>query len=129
MRKPLPLGTAGLAGLLGIGLLAGPAVSSISAQRGNDDGFIKRQEHAAELVLVDDDDDADSNSNSNTRSRFTGNSRSTNDHTRSNFTRVSRDRDHSRGDKTRDWTRDGGDRTRDHSNNGTNDRSRNDSRR
>jgi hypothetical protein len=127
MRKLLPLGTAGLAGLLGLGLLAGPAVSSLSAQRGNDDGFIKREEHAAELVLVDDDDDADSNSNS--RSRFTGYSRSTNDSTGSNFTRVSRDRDLSRSDKTRDWTRDGGDRTRDHSNNRTNDRSRNDSRR
>jgi len=42
---------------------------------------------------------------------------------------VSRDRDLSRGDNTRDWTRDGkGDRTRDWSQNRTNDRSRNDTR-
>jgi len=42
---------------------------------------------------------------------------------------MSRDRDRSRGDLTKDWTRDGGDRTRDHSKNQTNDRSRNDTRR
>ena len=64
----------------------------------------------------------------NSRSRNTGFSRSTNDNTRSNFTRVSRDRDLSRSDKTKDWTRDGGSRTRDWSANRTNDRSRNDTR-
>ena len=43
---------------------------------------------------------------------------------------MSRDRDNSRGDKTRDWTRDGaGDKKRDWSANKTNDRSRNDTRR
>ena len=42
---------------------------------------------------------------------------------------MSRDRDISRGDKTRDWTRDGGDKTRDKTANNTNDRSRNDTRR
>ena len=45
------------------------------------------------------------------------------------MTGVSRDRDLSRGDKTRDWTRDGGDKTRDKTANSTNDRSRNDTRR
>jgi len=42
---------------------------------------------------------------------------------------VSRDNDRSRGDRTKDWTRDGGDKTRDHSANQTNDGSRNDTRR
>ncbi len=48
--------------------------------------------------------------------------------TNSRFTAVSRDRDRSRSDKTRDWTRDGGDRTRDWSANKTNDKSRADTR-
>ena len=56
-------------------------------------------------------------------------SRNTGDNTRSNYTAVSRDRDISRADKTRDWTRDGGNKKRDWSANKTNDRSRNDTRR
>ena len=42
---------------------------------------------------------------------------------------MSRDRDRSRGDKTRDWTKDGKGKRRDWSANKTNDRSRNDTRR
>jgi len=131
MKKLLPIGSLGLAGLLGAGLLAMPG-AAVSASAPSDGAFVKRDEDVSEVVLVADDDDDDTNDKSrsrDTRSRFTGNSRSTRDHTRSNFTRMSRDRDRSRGDKTRDWTRDGGDRTRDHSQNRTNDRSRNDSRR
>ena len=56
-------------------------------------------------------------------------SKQTNDNTRSNYSKVSRDRDRSRGDLTRDLTRDGGNGlTRDLSRNATNDRSRNDTR-
>ena len=56
-------------------------------------------------------------------------SRASNDHTGSGHTAVSADRDRSRADKTRDFTRDGqGDRTRDFSQNRTNDRSRGDTR-
>jgi hypothetical protein len=44
------------------------------------------------------------------------------------MTGVSRDRDNSRRDLTKDWTRDGGDKTRDFSRNLTNDKSRNDTR-
>jgi hypothetical protein len=58
-----------------------------------------------------------------------GYSRATGDNTRSNFTRVSRDRDLSSSDKTRDWTYDGvGPKKRDWSGGRTNDNSRNDSR-
>jgi hypothetical protein len=63
-----------------------------------------------------------------TRSRYTSGVNN-NDGTNSRHTPVSRDRDLSRGDLTKDWTRDGGDRTRDHSKLKTNDRSRNDTRR
>jgi hypothetical protein len=52
-----------------------------------------------------------------------------NDGTNSRVTPVTRDRDRSRDDLTRDRTKDGpGTRTRDHSRNHTNDRSRNDTR-
>lgn len=127
MKKLLPIGTLGLAGLLGVSLMSFPA-TTVAANLG-DDAISKREDDVAALVLVDDDDGDDSNDNSGTaRSRNTGFSRATNDNTRSNFTKVSRDRDLSRSDKTRDWTRDGGDRTRDWSQNRTNDGSRNDTR-
>ena len=113
----------GLAGLVGMGMLAFP-LASVAGDR--EAAFLKRDEQGSDLVLVADDDDDDSNDDSNDTD--TGISRSTNDNTRSNFTKVSRDRDLSRSDKTRDWTRDGGTRTRDWSANRTNDRSRNDTR-
>jgi hypothetical protein len=56
-------------------------------------------------------------------------SRQTNDNTRSNYSNISRDRDRSRGDLTRDLTRDGGNgQTRDLTADSTNDKSRNDTR-
>lgn len=117
--NPLRGSVIGLAGLVGAGVLAWPAIGTTSA-----DGYLKRDEQEVDLVLVDDDGDDD-----DSRSRFTGHSASTRDGTRSNFTKVSRDRDLSRSDKTRDRTRDGaGDNKRDWSGNQTNDRSRNDSR-
>jgi hypothetical protein len=117
-------GVVGLAGLVGVGVLTWPVASGAVAQ----DEVYKRDEGSTDLVLVGDDDDDDTNDD--TDSRDTGVSRSTNDGTRSNFTAVSRDRDLSRSDKTRDWTFDGpGGKTRDHSAGQTNDRSRNDSRR
>jgi hypothetical protein len=122
MKKLLPISTLGLAGAVGVGLMTFPG-STVAANLG-DDAAAKREDNVTELVLVDDDDDDDTN----TKSRFTGFSRSTNDNTRSNFTKVSRDRDLSRSDKTKDWTRDGGSRTRDWTGKKTNDRSRNDTR-
>lgn len=124
MKNLFSIGTLGIAGLVSAGLLAFPT-TTIAADSG-EAAFTKRDDDVTELVLVDDDDDNDSNDNSRSRN---SRSRNSNDHTRSNFTAVSRDRDLSRGDKTRDWTRDGkGDRTRDWSQNKTNDRSRNDTR-
>lgn len=123
MRKLLPTALLGISGVVTVGLFAMQA-PTVTANVG--DEFAKREDDSAELVLVDDDDDADSNGDT---SRFTGYSRSTGDNTRSNFTRVSRDRDWSRSDKTRDWTHDGvGPWKRDWSGGRTNDNSRNDSR-
>ena len=128
MKKLLPIGTLGLAGLVGAGLMALPGTTVAASV--DEEAAIKREDSAAELVLVSDDDDDDDTGNTNTNTN-TGASRSTNDGTRSNFTAVSRDRDLSRSDKTKDFTFDGaGDtRTRDLTANRTNDRSRNDTRR
>ncbi|HEX6149605.1 hypothetical protein [Nocardioides sp.] len=133
-RSTLNLPAAAFAGLVTTGLLALPISSAFAA----DDVKIKRNDDdTPDLVMVADDDEMDpaagSNvnfkaDNTNTRSRYTSGVNS-NDKTNSRHTKVSRDRDRSRGDKTRDWTRDGGDKTRDHSANRTNDRSRNDTRR
>ena len=119
-------GTAVLAAaVLGIGVLAlgGPASSS-------EDQVTKREE-SLNLVLTgddDDDDDTDTGGGGDTYSANQDSSGVSNDGTNSRFSRVSRDRDNSRGDLTKDFTRDGGDRTRDFSQNRTNDRSRNDTR-
>jgi hypothetical protein len=127
----------GLAGAVGAGVLAWPALAGPDT----DEVYLKRNEQAGELITVDDDeledDDelqlvADTRSRNtrskNTRSRNTR-SKASRDNTRSNVTKVSRNRDRSRGDKTRDWTRDGaGKQKRDFSANKTNDRSRNDTR-
>lgn len=111
----------------------------------------KREQAAAVLETVDDGDDDDlrvdqvmllasrdsirtrGDRDRNTRvsreSRFTGDTRGrSRDRTNSIRTPVSRDRDLSRADKTRDWTVDGGEKTRDRTPNSTNDRSRHDTR-
>ena len=127
--NPLAVGTLGIAGLLAGGALAFPATGTFA-----DRDAVKRDEDTPDIVLVADDDDDDTNSNSgtNTGNTNTGtgtNSGDQNDPTNSRQSAVSRDRDLSRSDKTRDFTRDGaGDRKRDWSQNRTNDRSRNDTR-
>ena len=128
MKKIVSTALLALVGLVAVGLLS---LQTAGTSQANDE-VSKRDDDSPELVLVADDDDNDTNDNTgtNTRSRNTGVSRSTNDSTNSRFTAVSRDRDLSRADKTRDWTRDGrGDVKRDWSANRTNDRSRNDTRR
>lgn len=109
------------AGLFAFGMVSIAPLASAAS----DDRQAKREDGAVEVVAVEDDEDGDDDSNTN--SGFTSGVNS-NDGTNSRHTPVSRDRDLSRGDLTKDWTRDGGDRTRDHSRNSTNDRSRNDTR-
>jgi hypothetical protein len=107
-------------GALGLVLTAGP-------QKAGDDLAYAKREELDEIELAGDDDDGNSGNSGNSRSFTSG--VNSNDRTGSGHTAVSRDRDRSRGDKTRDWTRDRTDnRTRDRSGGKTNDRSRNDSR-
>ena len=125
--NPLAVGTLGIAGLVAAGALAFPAATAFA------DDAAKRDEDTPDVVLTADDDDDDTNAtNSGDDSgndTNTGNSVSTNDGTRSNFTPVSRDRDLSRSDTTKDFTKDGpGGKKRDWSGGQTNDNSRNDSR-
>jgi hypothetical protein len=123
---------AAFAVLFGLGL----ALTSVSAASAGEDA--KREDDVREVATVEyDDDDDDSNTgNTSVGSRTGSNTVNSNDRTgdsndgtNSRKTGVSRDKDRSRGDLTKDWTRDGaGDRTRDWSQNRTNDKSRNDTR-
>ncbi|NPC96546.1 hypothetical protein [Nocardioides sp. zg-DK7169] len=138
MRKLVSMATLGVAGGVAAGLVAfqTPSVAA-------DEGAYQRKDDQPDVVMaVDDEDDDDTfgrdadtftrdgktKATRDTRSRDTGDSRSRADNTNSRVTAVSRDRDRSRGDLTKDWTRDGGDKTRDRTKNSTNDRSRNDTR-
>lgn len=108
--------------MLGLALVAGiPAGAALATDL--DEVTLKRDEDYVEVVAVDDDDDGDTNSG------YTSGVDS-NDRTGSGHSAVSRDGERSRGDKTRDFTRDGkgDDRRRDWSGGQTNDRSRNDTR-
>ena len=132
MKKIVSTALLALVGLVAVGLLS---LQTAGSSQANDE-VSKRDDDSPDLVLVADDDDDDTNDNTRntkntgTNTRNTGVSRNTSDNTNSRFTAVSRDRDLSRSDKTRDWTRDGkGGLKRDWSANQTNDRSRNDTRR
>ena len=98
-RTTLTLSSVGIAGLVTTGLLALPVTSA----HADDDTALKRDEDTPDVVLVADEDDDD------TADRFAGDTRTnntsgadSNDATNSRKTGVSRDRDHSRGDRTRD---------------------------
>jgi hypothetical protein len=108
---------ASVATVFGLGLMFGGALTATSA---NDD-VAKHDDESTEIVLVaDDDDDGDDSRDGSGVSR---------DATDSRRSAVSRDGERSRGDLTRDKTRDGaGAKKRDWSDNRTNDRSRNDTR-
>jgi hypothetical protein len=120
---------AAFAVLFGLGL----ALTSASAANAGEDA--KREDDVREVATVEYDDDDNTNTGLNTNNTgdntVNSNDRTgdSNDGTNSRKTGVSRDKDRSRGDLTKDWTRDGaGDRTRDWSQNRTNDKSRNDTR-
>ena len=121
MKKLIPATLLTIAGAVVIGLIGmqAPALA---------DEAVKRDDDGVELVLAgdDDDDDADTTDDADTSAP----SLATSDNTNSRFSAVSRDRDISRGDLTKDFTSDGpGDENRDLSANATNDNSRSDTRR
>jgi hypothetical protein len=151
MKALMRTGIATLATSVGAGLVV-MGVSAANAG-GDDQAYAKREDNANAWVLsADDDDDGDDDgfrlSDTNTRTRTggahtktgTNHTKTGTNHTRTNtgrsgdntgsrYSGVSRDRDKSWGDRTRDWTRDGkGGATRDFSANLTNDNSRNDTR-
>lgn len=122
---------AALAAVLGFGLFALTQSTGASA----DDAVATREDSATVLLSDDDDDDddddgddVDTNSDLGATDVNTDASGVSNDGTNSRVTSVSRDRDISIGDLTKDVTMDGGDPTRDFSQNHTNDASRNDTR-
>jgi hypothetical protein len=124
MRKTAKLGTAGLAGLVGISLLSWPFISSADQATPDETridapAYLKRDDNAADPEPVDEDDDDDSNDTVSRATRNTGPTQATRDNTR----------DSTRNADTRDNTRGGDDRSRDHSAGVTNDRSRNDNTR
>ena len=115
--------------MLGVAMVAGiPAGAALSAEM--DEITLKRDDEYSELVAVEDDYDRDALTGDNTGNSAGATSGvDSNDHTGSGYSAVSRDGERSRGDRTRDWTKDGaGDRNRDWSAGQTNDRSRNDTR-
>lgn len=95
-----------------------------------DEAFRAREEDVYVVSPVDDDDDdGDTGTTGNTGTSKGTSGDDSNDGTNSRHTGASRDRDRSRGDLTKDRTKDGpGGSTRDHSRNDTNDKSRNDTR-
>lgn len=109
--------------------LAGTALAA--SDRSDAESMVARDEDLAGVVVDDDDDDADDNADTGgdtDGTSFTSNVDS-DDGTNSRVTSVSRGDDLSRGDLTRDRTKDGpGTSTRDWTANHTNDRSRNDTR-
>jgi hypothetical protein len=116
-------------GLLAAAIAMGLPIAALASS--DEDAYRAREEDVGLVAAVDDDDDDDGDTTDNTGK--SGNSHTSgvnsNDGTNSRHTRVSRDRDRSRGDLTKDRTKDGpGSATRDRSRHKTNDRSRNDTR-
>lgn len=107
--------------------LAGTAFAA--SDRSDPEGVVARDEDIAGVFVVDDDDDDGDDTGGDTDGdSFTSNVDS-NDGTNSRVTSVSHGDDLSRGDLTRDRTKDGpGTSTRDRTANHTNDMSRNDTR-
>ena len=109
-----------------LGLVVGLAIPGLAA--GAEDRAVLGRENddVAVLVATADDDGDDTNTGGTTGNSGTGDS---NDATNSRRTAVSRDGENSVGDLTRDRTKDGpGGPRLDRSANGTNDRTRNDTR-
>ena len=122
MKKIIPAALITAAGAVVIGLIGmqAPALAEEA---------VKRDDDSIELVLADDDDGDDTNDDSTDAEDTSTPSLATSDNTNSRVSAVSRDRDISRGDMTKDFTSDGpGDQVRDLSANATNDNSRSDTR-
>jgi hypothetical protein len=117
--------------LLGLAIGLAMTIPAVAEVRREEAARTRADEDAYDIVAVDeDDDDATGDTDDTGKSGGTKTSgENSKDGTNSAHTGVSKDRDRSRGDRTKDRTRDGaGGSTRDHSRNHTNDKSRNDTR-
>lgn len=119
---------AALAAVLGFGLFALTQSASATAE-----DVVAKREDSATVLLSEDDGDEDGDDDTDTDSEETGASSPSgtgvsNDATGSRVTSVSRDRDISNDDLTKDRTMDGGDPTLDRTANSTNDATKNDTR-
>jgi hypothetical protein len=98
------------------------------SERDDHEVVVSKDEDASDVLVTDDDDDDDGDGGGGDSGGFTSGVDS-NDGTNSRVTSVTRGDDLSRGDLTRDLTKDGpGASTRDQSRHQTNDRSRHDTR-
>jgi len=114
-------------GVLILTLLLALTVPGVAVGSGDPEATLREDEEGVVLV-ADEDDGRDDLAGTGDSGGGSGTGDS-NDGTNSRHTSVSRDRDRSRGDLTRDRTKDGpGGGKRDWSQNGTNDRTRNDTR-
>ena len=123
------IATIGLAGAISVFGPVGAAIASADGTQLESVAF-KREEDDDEVAtpFTRGGDDDDTNTGGGGGTSFTSGVNS-NDGTNSHVTPVSRDRDRSRGDLTRDRTKDGpGTSTRDRTPNRTNDRSKHDTR-
>jgi hypothetical protein len=122
--------------LAGAVTVFGPVGAAIAVSDASDESdrkvvVFKREDDDDDVITGfarDDDDDDGRGDDTNTKNSRTSGVKS-NDGTNSRHTSVSRNRDRSRGDLTRDRTKDGpGKSKRDWSRHHTNDRSKNDTR-
>ena len=119
--------TVALALVLGLSLTALGA--SAARDSGADQAVLSREEDLQDLRHENDDRDGGTGTGGGTNGTFNSRTGNSNDGTNSRVTAVSRDRDFSRDDLTRDRTDDGrGKIKRDWTKNHTNDRTRNDTR-
>jgi hypothetical protein len=118
-----------LIGVMALLVGGGFTGSAALADQGSQEAVLREDAEAVVISLDDGDDDGQGGSNSG-NSGVTGTSGvDSNDGTNSKVTPVSKDRDRSWDDLTKDRTKDGpGGKKRDWSKNKTNDKSRNDSR-
>lgn len=114
---------AAFAAVLGFGLFA-----LVQSSAATGDEVVATRENQFTALSTDDIDDDDDDDDDETGATFDSDTGESNDGTGSRVTVVSRDRDLSNDDLTKDRTMDGGDPTRDFTQNHTNDASRNDTR-
>jgi uncharacterized membrane protein len=110
-----------LAGSIGLG-------APTAALAANEKAYAREEDVYVVAAVDDDDGDGDTGNTGNSGDTSKTSGQDSNDNTNSRNSAVSKDRDRSKGDLTKDRTNDGPGSTRDNTRNHTNDKSRNDTR-